>query len=130
MRCLRPLNLRCAPARCAVRCGLETLLRSKSAQALDGCGALRENSATVELHCAYPCAVAGVMTGRVSARNCCYHQPCEIFSWAVLYEDIPTQVSGEPACAFFVVAQLGAAVFPAVTGAIAARKGVEVLQLL
>jgi hypothetical protein len=45
-------------------------------------------------------------------------------------EDNPTQGLGEPACAFFVAAQLGAAVLPAVSGVIAVWKGVEVLQLL
>jgi hypothetical protein len=71
------------------------------------------------------------MTGQVSARDCYYHQSCDIHPWAVLCEeDNPTQGPGEPACAFFAVAQLSAAVFPAVKGVIAARKGIEVPQLL
>jgi hypothetical protein len=44
---------------------------------------------------------------------------------------IPRKVQGNPLALFFGIAQLAAAVYPAVAGVIiAARKGVEVLQLL
>jgi fucose permease len=46
----------------------------------------------------------------------------------VAKQTIPRKVRGNALALIFVIAQLGAAVFPAITGAIAARKGVEVLQ--
>jgi fucose permease len=46
----------------------------------------------------------------------------------VAKETIPRKVRGNALALIFVVAQLGAAVFPAITGAIASKKGVEVLQ--
>jgi MFS family permease len=41
---------------------------------------------------------------------------------------IPRRFKGDALAVIFVIAQLGAAVFPAITGAIVGRKGVEVLQ--
>jgi fucose permease len=54
--------------------------------------------------------------------------PFFVAGMQVAKQMIPRRFRGDALAVIFVMAQLGAAVFPAITGAIVGRKGVEVLQ--